>query len=200
MYARIEREFDFQAAIHFEGNFIINSYSILLSMNVLSEDLHEQNIAFERIKYFIEYCLENSIFVDIKEKSPIDLYLKAGLKVCVLPDEPFDQIIAAVLLSKLNAITEKKLFVTELKILSKISDGVSFYINHDEAENFANTENVWYTENNANITDINRRHNRKDKIVELKKESTDWNVIGLGWKSLDIDTNGNKIIFTSHDK
>lgn len=198
MYARIEREFEFQAGIHFENNFIINSYNLQLQMGVMSEDLHEQNIAFERIKYLIEYSLENSVFIDYKEKTAIDAYLKAGIKVCVLPEEPFDQIIAAVLLSKFNTIAENKLFVVEIKILSKISDGVSFYLTQDEAETFAKTEDVWYTENSARIND--KKVNKKEKIVELKKENTDWNSIGLGWKSVDSDKTGNKIVFTNQEK
>lgn len=199
MYARIEREFEFQAGIHFENNFIINSYNILLQMGVTTENLHEQNIAFERIKYLIEYHLENSLFIDYREKAAIDLYSKAGIKICVLPDEPFDQIVAAVLLSKFNTITEKKLFVMEMKILSKISDGVSFYLSHDEVDNFTTTEDVWYTENSARINE-HKKINKKEKIVELKKENSDWNYIGLGWKSLDAEKNGNEIVFTSQDK
>lgn len=199
MYARIEREFEFQAGIHFENTFIINSYNILLQMGVTTENLHEQNIAFERIKYLIEYHLENSLFIDYREKAAIDLYGKAGIKICVLPDEPFDQIVAAVLLSKFNTITEKKLFVMEIRILSKISDGVSFYLSNDEVDNFTTTENVWYTENSARINE-HKKINKKEKIVELKKENSDWNSIGLGWKSLDAEKNGNEIVFTSQDK
>jgi hypothetical protein len=199
MYARIERDFEFQAGIHFEQNFIINSYNLQLQMGVMTEDLHEQNIAFERIKYLIEYSLENSLFIDYREKSAIDLYSKAGIKLCILPDEPFDQIVAAVLLSKINAITEKKLFLVEMRILSKISDGVSFYLSHDEVDTFTKSEDVWYTENSASINN-NKKINKKEKIVELKKESNDWNSIGLGWKSIDTDKTGSKIVFTSQDK
>lgn len=199
MYARIERDFEFQAGIYFEKNFIINHYKLFVQMAVMSEDLHEQNIAFERIKYFIEYCLENSIFIDYKEKQQIELYSKAGLKLCILPDEPFDQIVAATLLSKINSITEKKLMINELKILSKISDGVSFYISHDEIDNFTNIEDAWYTENNSSINDLHKKINKKEKVLELKKENTDWNKIGLGWKS-DDETNDNKIVFTNLEK
>jgi hypothetical protein len=199
MHARIERDFEFQAGIHFEQNFIINSYNLQLQMGVMTEDLHEQNIAFERIKYLIEYSLENSLFIDYREKSAIDLYSKAGIKLCILPDEPFDQIVAAVLLSKINAITEKKLFLVEMRILSKISDGVSFYLSHDEVDTFTKSEDVWYTENSASINN-NKKINKKEKIVELKKESNDWNSIGLGWKSIDTDKTGSKIVFTSQDK
>lgn len=200
MYAKIEREFEFQAGIHFENNFIINLYKIFLQMNVMSEDIHEQNIAFERIKYVIEQSLDNVVFVDFRDKTAIDLYTKAGIKVCVLPDEPFDQIVAAVLLSKINIITEKKLIAGEMKILSKISDGVSFYLSNEEIENFTNMENTWYTENSASITDIQKKILKKEKIVELKKENTDWNSLGLGWKSSQIDANGKKINFNNQEK
>lgn len=200
MHARIERKFEFQAGIHFENTFIINSYKLLLQMGVLSEDLHEQNIAFERIKYLIECSLDNCIFIDYREKTQIDLYSKAGIKLCLLPDEPFDQIVAATLMSKINTITEKKLFLFEVRILSKISDGVSFYIGNEEIENFAKTEDAWYVENNASISDYSKKLNKKEKVVQLKKENMDWNSLGLGWKSVDKDISGDKIVFTSQDR
>lgn len=199
MYARIEREFEFQAGIYFEKSFIINNYKLLLQMDVMSEDIHEQNIAFERIKYFIEQSLENSIFIDYREKQQIELYTKAGHKLCILPDEPFDQIVAATLLSKINTITEKKLMVHEMKILSKISDGVSFYLENDEIGNFTSSEDMWFTENNSNINDLHKKINKKEKVLELKKENSDWNTIGLGWKSNE-DSDNNKILFANLEK
>ena len=49
-------------------------------------------------------------------------------------------------------------------------------------------------------SDVYKKINKKEKIVELKKENSDWNSIGLGWKSLDAEKNGNEIVFTSQDK
>ncbi len=200
MSAKVSRDFVFNTAVHFEGIFIINSYEINLTMLVNTEDNREQNIALERIKYLINECLENSIFVNAKETKTIDLYLKAGLKVCPLPDDPFDQIVGAVLLQKFNVITEQKLYVTEIDIKSAICDDVKFYLSADDEIDFFQNENVWWNDNSASIFDYTKK-SKKEKIVELKKEVTDWNLIGLSWKEKRKSNKDNgEIVFIPVDK
>lgn len=181
MNARISRKFAFSAAIHYEGNFILNSYEIDLYMDVTTEDVREQNIAMDRIKYLFDMSLDSCVFVDMKESKFIELYEKAGIVVCPLPDEPYDQVVAAVLLCKINAITENHLFVTEIKIRSGICDDVVFYIAYNEEAEFQSLSNVWWNENNPNIRSYTKK-SKKEKVVELKKEPSDWNSLGLSWK------------------
>lgn len=198
MYAKIEREFQFQAGVYFQNNFVINTYDLVLQMLVMTEDLHEQNIAFERIKYILEEALESCIFVHSSEKNTIDLYSKAQLKICVLPDEPYDQIVAGVILSKLNSITEEKIIVDEIKLLSKISDGVSFFVSIEDLEFLSKSSSDWYTENNISINNLSKKVNKKEKILELKNQPNDWNSIGLHWNTID-STVENKISFSKKD-
>lgn len=184
MIARISREFAFQAAIHYENSFILNTYIIDLMMDVATEDIREQNVALERIKYLIDVSFENCLFVDQSEVKPIEYYAKAGIRVCPLPEEPYDQVIAAVLLNKFNAVAETKLYVNEIKIRSKISDDVSFYVAEDEQADFCEGTGVWWTDSSPSICDYPKKIKR-EKIVELKKEPVDWASIGLLWKAPD---------------
>lgn len=197
MIARISRNFSFQAAIHYENKYILNLYLIKLYMNVTTDDIREQNIALDRIKYLIEQCFDSCVFVEEIETKSIDLYSKAGIKTCSLPDEPYDQIIAAVLLSKFNTVTEGKLFITEIKIKSNICDEVVFYISHDEDLEFSN-KTAWYTENNASIDNI--RKSKKDKVVELKKDAIDWVSLNLGWTEKVKSKKDNQIVFVPFEK
>ena len=106
MATRIEREFEFQAGVYFEGNFIMNIYALSLVMEVETSSIKEQNIAMDRIIYFLSECLSNSVFVQHTEKKAIEKFTQADIKVCTIPDEPYDQILAIILIMKLNAITE----------------------------------------------------------------------------------------------
>lgn len=196
MSARIFRKFIFQAGLFYENNFIINSYEIDLYMDVMTDDIREQNIAMDRIKYLFEMCLDNSVFVEIKNSKTIELYDKAGLKVCPLPDEPYDQVIAAILICKINTITENKLFVTEVKIQSKICDDVAFYVAHNEEVDFQNLQGTWWNENSPNISLIVKK-SKKEKVVDLKKEYIDWNTLGLNWKE---ETKKGEVVFIPVEK
>lgn len=185
MTARISKDFAFQSAIHIDDNFVLNSYKMTLWMDVHTDSVDEQNIAMDRIKYFIDEGLDNCVFVSLAlEKSIIENYVKAGIKICTLPDDPFDQVVGAVILTKMNAITEGKLFVTEIKIKSRICDEVEFYLSSDEDIEFLNVKGKhWYTQPNTLNNDWIKKSSKKEKIVELKKEVLDWADLGLSWNN-----------------
>jgi hypothetical protein len=202
MTARISKDFVFQSAIHIDNSFVINPYKISLWMDVHTESVDEQNIAMDRIKYFIDEGLDNCLFISVmQDKNTIENYLKAGIKICTLPDEPFDQVVAAVILCKVNAITEGKLLVTEIKIKSRICDEVEFYISSDEEIEFLNeSEKHWYTTSNTSNNDWTKKSSKKEKIVELKKEVLDWADLGLGWNNKLKITEDADVVYLNLDK
>lgn len=179
MTTRIEKDFIFQAAVFFEGNFVLNIYDITLSMLVESESIREQNVAMERIRYLIEECFENSIFIHEEDKNKIIDFQKAGIKVCTLPEEPYDQILSLILLLKLNSVMEGKLSITDLVLGSKLSDGVRFTAVTEMAENIF-SGNHWWNSSTTEINDLSKL-DKKQKIVKLFKDK-DWDSIGLVWK------------------
>jgi hypothetical protein len=187
MTARVSRDFAFDAGTHTDNAFVINHYQMTLNIDVYSDNIREQNIALERIKYIIEVCLENSVLVRDTHTSAIAAYQAAGLKVCSLPEEPYDQIVAAVLLSKLNVVTEDKVAVTDITIVSKLCDGVNFIISQDEVASFSNKVGVWWTENSPAI--ISHLKKERAKIVEMKKDCPGWTELGLTWKDQEISNN-----------
>ena len=139
MNTRIERDFVFDSAIHFANGFYINSYALTLSMLIETESIREQNIALDRLTHFMSVVLNSSIFVEQNDTKVIKKYKDAGIRVCTLPEEPYDQIVALVLLVKLNAIAEGRLKITDLTLSSNLSDGVRFCTVAEVAENFVET-------------------------------------------------------------
>lgn len=180
MSVKLEKTFSFQTGVHFQDKFLMNLYDFTLSMEVLTDCIIEQNIAMERIKYFLFDCLENSIFVNEKEKKVIDNYSTAGIKVCTVPDDPYDQIIATILLLKLRAITESRLLITDIYLVSKLSDDVKFWLEIDDIESMYTNEG-WWNKSSTCITDA-PKSNKKDKILKLFN-NTEWNDVGLHWKT-----------------
>jgi hypothetical protein len=179
---RIEREFSFQAGVYFKEEFLMNLYTITLYMEVETESIREQNVAMERIKYFLNECLENSIFVQSNEHKVIEKYNSCGFKVCTVPEEPYDQIISLLLLVKLNSITEGRLVITDMTLGSRISDDVRF-ICDIESPLGPLEQQGWWTDNGTSISDPVKKSVKKDKIVKLFK--TDWAEYNLVWKEKD---------------
>ena len=70
---RIEKDWNFNAAVHFDGKFIINNYDLTVSMMVETESNHEQNVAMERLDYFINNILDSCIFISNSETKSIEI-------------------------------------------------------------------------------------------------------------------------------
>lgn len=178
MNARIEKDFVFDCAVHFENKFIINNYYVNLFMSVLTDSPYEQNIAIERANYFITQCIENSIFVLSTDTKVIENYEKAGLNILKLPEEPYDQIIGCVLMLKLNSIMEGKIHVDDIVFGSKLTAGIKFNINYDEVEQFAEMKDWW---NDPSTSTQAKQSRKKDKVIKLF-DKDDWKELGLLWK------------------
>jgi hypothetical protein len=189
---RVKREFSFVAGIWLEGEYQIGLYSFTVFIEIFTDDPYEQSVALERMKYFTDECLTNCVFVEATEKKVIDTLTSLGMKVCVLPLEPYDQAIAIPLLMKLNAITEGKLHITNMSFKSQISDDVEYLIDIEDEVEAYNTKNSWWNDTGSNISD--KKSNKKDKIVKLHKDN-EWSELDLGWKhSCKPETS--EIIFT----
>lgn len=188
MNTRIERDFVFDSAIHFANGFYINSYALTLSMLIETESIREQNIALDRLTHFMSVVLNSSIFVEQNDTKVIKKYKDAGIRVCTLPEEPYDQIVALVLLVKLNAIAEGRLKITDLTLSSNLSDGVRFCTVAEVAENFVETgrTDLWW-----NVPTLCVEHCQKkddDNIVKLFGQ-TGWAEHGLEWKEKTTQSN-----------
>ena len=197
MATKIEREFAFQAGVYFEGEFLMTIYELALKMEVDTASIKEQNIAMDRLHYFLHECLGNSIFVQDSEKKVIEKYMQADIKVCTLPDEPYDQIITILLLLKLNAITEGKLHITDISLMSGLSDDVKFVYDIETVANHP-FDKGWWSDSSTIMSDI-IKSNKKDKIVRLVKQHSDWAAVGLDWEQKEYTTT--EIIFNNdHEK
>lgn len=195
MAARIQKSFDILMGVYFNGKFHMNIYEIDLYCNVETESIREQNIALERIKFFLNHCIESAILVEESKSNVIQDYINAGLKVCTLPEEPYDQIIGIMLMTKLNAIAEGRLLVCDISISSRLSDGVSCC--HDISENIGPFyENGWWNESNTKIN--NNKHSKGKKVVKLSKPTIEWEEVYLDWGTTEPkldEFNASEVVF-----
>lgn len=197
MTARIHRSFDFHAGVYIDGEFYMNAYDVDMTFSVETDSIYEQNIALERIKYFLHDCLEHSIFIDENEHDMIEKYNDANLRVCSLPEEPYDQIIGIMLLIKFGAIAEGRLVPSDISITSRMSDGVSCLHDAEEDTGPFNGKGWWY----ESSTVFNNYKPKNKKVLKLAKTKTDWAELELGWEeSEDETTESAEIVFHSFDK
>lgn len=178
MSTRIEKEFLFESAIHFDDKFMINMFEITLFMQVETDNQKEQNIAIERINYFLSQYIDSSIWVNQKDTKAIEAYENAGIRVLTIPEDPYDQIVGLVLICKLNAIMEDRLVITDIIFHSKLTSGIKFHSTVEETEEFKG--NNWWNDPTTNVKTIKTK-NKKEKIVKLF-DNDEWSEVGLLWK------------------
>ncbi len=180
MSTRIEKDFYFQTAVHFDNKFYINSYDLTLSVLVETDSIREQNVAMDRVTHFLNSVLQNSLLISIKETEAIEKYKKAGLKICELPEDPYDQILSMVLLQKLNAIMEGRLCITDLVLGSTMSEGVRFTMVSEVSEGVLGG-NHWWNKSTICLNDAEAGATTKTNIVKLFDDAH-WVDLGLSWK------------------
>jgi hypothetical protein len=178
MGTRIERDLGFSTAIHFSDTFILNEYLMTLSILVETDNIKDQNIALERILHFITVVLNNCLFINQQEEEAIHKYKDAGLRVCVLPEDPLEQIISMTLLQKFNSMAEGRLRVTDCTLGSNLSDGVRFCTVSEVAENHVDRDSSrWWNCSTLCIEHI-KPITDEDNIVKLFSND-DWEKLEL---------------------
>ena len=106
-----------------------NSYSI----GVHIEPSAQMNIAlgFRKLKYFIDYYLQNSIFVH-KEHPMVPILLELETNLVLFPTDPYDYFVGGVLSSKFISITQKYFNISAITIDSAVGDHIQYCIEEPE--------------------------------------------------------------------
>lgn len=166
----------------------MNQYILNLEMTTNSA---EHAVAFERIRYFIYNQIENSIFIDNKEKDQCQHLINAGLQITTLPGPPYDQLVGVMMYYKLNAIMEDHIVLHQTEISSSLGENIRYL--HSEMENI-NIEPIpkWWTL--SDLTHADSDLINSEKIVTLK--SSNWNELDLNWtNSSSTESSGNTVVF-----
>ena len=183
MITRIERDIFFAAGVHFDDAYYINTYDFLLSMLVETDIPKEHTIAMDRFDLFIKDAATNAVFINEEKHEEIEKYKEAGLKIITLPGEPFDQIVAMVLLLKLNAIMENRIKITDITISSLLGEGIRYPIVTETAENadMMLGDKWWHNSDMETTNQTVFKFEPENNIVKLFDDSI-WAQYDLSWK------------------
>jgi hypothetical protein len=191
MNVRIKFPITFTAGIFYNNELQMNNYMVNLSMITNSQDGATNNIALDRIKYFIYHEIESCVFIDSAEVERCKKFIDAGIKITTIPDNPVDQLVGIMLYYKLSAITEDRLLIEEIEISSSIGEGL-IYI-HGEHENVddLSVPEWWKT---VDLVHCDESLISSDEIVTLAN-MTIWRDLNLEWPDEVESETGNTVVF-----
>jgi len=192
MNVRLEYNMSFTAGVYWDDQLLMNRYLIKLYMITNSSNATVQNIAYERLKYFVYDQMSNTIFVNSEHQKKCQALIAAGLKITTMPAEPVDQLIGIMLYSKLNAIMEDNIIIHEVEISSELGESMIYL--HSSEENLGPfTEPGWWHEADHIHCDWSLIDN--EKIVAMHQPGA-WRELDLAWPDQDTDGDNNTVMFT----
>src|ERR1035441_330722 len=107
MNIKLSHDVDFSAVIVDGDRIFPNFYKLKINLITLTENSSYQNVAIQRILIFLQEIFDGSILCNIKNINANKLIrIAKNSRVILLPEEPYDQIIAMILFHKLYAIVE----------------------------------------------------------------------------------------------
>ena len=115
----------FTSVILLHDSIVPNTYSVGLTFNSNTDNIVNQNRAFDRIKYFFQSMTSNGLIMNYKNDHANNLSQYSD-KIIMIPEEPFDQIMVAIIHSKLINIVEGNIQITEVKLDSWQGDDVVY--------------------------------------------------------------------------
>lgn len=197
MNVRLEYTMPFTAGVYWDGQMLMNRYTIKLYMVTNSSDADVQNTAYERLKYFVYSEMANTIFVNRQHEDQCRLLIAAGLKITTLPAEPVDQLIGIMLYSKLNAIMEDHIIINEIEISSELGEHMCYLHAADENLGPFSVPGWWH---DADLIHCDSNLVDSDKIVAMHRAGA-WRELDLAWPEQDHDTgNNNTVVFANFNQ
>lgn len=174
-------------AVH-EDNIIPNIYKIKADIIPNTTDIMEQNIALERMKTMTDGILSASMLCSIENPLIETILEKTDNKVVFLPDEPYDQLLAIVLHSKLSAILEERFFI-EYVSLSSYQGGDLEYIFDSSVTEYPSIitaevvekHRAWWARPDMSTMDVITEDDEGKRTLHMQE--IDWPDIDLGWDS-----------------
>ena len=180
MNIRLNLDLSFSAGVWYNNQLQLNNYIVNLNVVTNTYNVTDTQIAVDRMRWWVENILQNSIFIKNTEVDQQTKLWNAGVNLVVLPEEASDQIVAMMLYSKLNAICEGNLIVADLQLSSALSDGIRYIF--DETDNYGPfVEDGWWNEPEVIWVDKNMvKKGNKDGVLKLNTMLF-WKDINLQW-------------------
>lgn len=194
MNYRMTKTWGVLANMVWQDRVLCNDFRICVNWTTATDDNHEQNIAFERVKYWLFDVLEHSILVN-QNHDKINALQATGQRVITMPTDPIDPMIAMMLMSKFAAITEGRMTFTEIAVSSEQGGHVQ-YLQAAEEDSMDFAAPGWWQD--AGPIWHTNKPKRGNKVVNLGR-IPEWSELDLAWDTDKTKTDGH-VVFAEFKK
>jgi hypothetical protein len=200
MNVRLRYNITFPAAAWFDGELIMTNYTLALQFVTQTMDPEDQNIALERVKYFLLNELHSTIFINQTDIDRAEVFTDIGLNVTTLPEEPVDQVVGIMLFYKLNAIMEGRLKITEIRFSSEAGDSIEYFHSENEHTDLFPATGWWHepslSHSDIELEDDDDIDTVDNNVVALNAED-EWKDQELGWAQAEVTQDLGQVVFAN---
>ena len=194
MNYRMSKTWSVLANVMWQDRILCNDFRIRADWITATDDSREQNVAYERVKYWLFDVLEHSVL--IKQGSDrIPLLQGTGQRVIALPTDPIDPMIAVMLMTKFAAITESRMTFTEISVASEQGGHVQ-YLQAVEEDIMEFAESGWWRDSGPGWHAAEAKRN--NKVVNLDRVQ-EWSELKLSWDDPEPKRDGH-VVFAEFKK
>lgn len=196
MNVRLRYNITFPAAAWFDGELMMTNYTLAFNFVTQTMDPQDQNIALERIKYFLLNELHSTVFINQAEVERAEAFVDVGLNVTTLPEEPVDQVVGIMLFHKLNAIMEGRMKIVEIVFSSEAGDSIEYFHSENEHTDLF-PQTGWWHEPNLRHSDVETEDDEESQNVVTLNADDEWRDQDLSWAQTEVTQDLGQVVFAN---
>lgn len=181
----------------------MGNYTLTMSLLTQTLDPVDQNIALDRVKYFLFNEIHSTVFINQADSDQAESFTDIGLNVTTLPQEPVDQIVGIALYYKLNAIMEGRMKLTELMFSSDTGDNVEYFHNENEQTVLFPAQGWWHEPGlrHSDIVAEDEQAPPGNNVIALSPTpESEWQEQELSWNQAEVTNDLAQVVFANFDQ
>jgi hypothetical protein len=195
MNVRLLKNWSWSSGIIVDDEYHINTYALSVDLLTATQDHREQNVAYDRMRHWISGVLADAVLIEAGHRLT-DAFLATGQRVIEIPGGPADQLVGIMLYTKLNAIMEGRMVVTDVSISSDLGDHMVYL--HSEGDACGPlAEAGWWSDPRAVFS--TRRHRKSANVISIPRQP-EWVDLDLLWQESDPATDANTVLYAEFPK
>jgi len=179
-----------QSSVLIQGLILPNIYTATVTFDFNTSEKEKQIVSFDRMQFLFNGILANNMLANVENPLVTDLYNLTDTVINTLPSEPYDEILAAIIMSKIIAITENNILVDQVDVSSSLGNDISNTVTIEDlaeidyfggnAITAADPNTLpWWNRSGVDMTDIILFD--KDSPIKIIHDSASWEDYELGW-------------------
>lgn len=187
------------SVLSYEDQILPNSYSMTLHFDIMTDNGEEQNIAFDRIKHFVDKVMHDAIFSSIDDERNMYYHDNFKQRMVTFPVPPQDLIVVATLFAKFKAIVEGRIDIHKISLSSIQGDNVTIHFDEEFAEESsmlvshemikAAEKTPWWFRDDSGTADFFNL-NPESKELTFITDVTGWEDTDLEWPKTENKKDG----------